>query len=214
MTIMNSISTFLLAFGLSIGAVVSPGPVSAAIISEAPMRGWLVGPLIAAGHTALELIMVILLSMGLNADLVSPGIEDGIAVGGGLVLIGMGLSYFIGLQRNAFNLSSTTVDPAGRTPLSLIGLGVLTTISNPFWFTWWLTVAAGFLTQMGRLDMLELSLFYVGHISADYAWDTALSLSASLGSRWLNDRLYRLLILITAGFMLYIGVTFILNGIR
>jgi threonine/homoserine/homoserine lactone efflux protein len=211
---MDSISTFLLAFGLSIGAVISPGPVSAAIISEAPMRGWVVGPLIAAGHTALELVMVVLISMGIHSELVSHRIEDVIAIGGGIVLIGMGSSYFVGLRRNAFKLNPGAVATAGRTPLSLIGLGVLTTISNPFWFTWWLTVAAGFLTQLARPDVVGIGLFYIGHISADYAWDTALSLSASLGSRWLNERLYRTLILITGCFMLYLGVTFILNGVR
>jgi threonine/homoserine/homoserine lactone efflux protein len=211
---MNAMRTFLLAFSLSIGAVVSPGPVTAAIINEAPMRGWSVGPWIAAGHTSLEFVMVALISLGLSTDLVSPVVEAGIAIGGGIVLMGMGLSYLIGLRKNTFRLSATATNLTAKTPSAMIGLGILATISNPFWFTWWLTVAAGFLTQLGSLDIIGVSAFYVGHISADFAWDTTLSLGAHLGSRWMNDRLYRLLIFVTACFMMYLGIAFIVNGIR
>ncbi len=52
------------AFAVSIGAVISPGPVTAAIVSEAPRRGWRVGPLIATGHIALELVFISLITGG------------------------------------------------------------------------------------------------------------------------------------------------------
>lgn len=210
----SPLGVYLLAFGVSIGAVLSPGPVTAAIISEAPRRGWKVGPLVALGHTSLEFGMVALIAMGLSSNLVPPSIHDAIAVGGGVVLIGLGLMYLVGLQRRSFHLNQAAGNLGLRSPLALVALGVVTTITNPFWFAWWLTVAAGFISQMGTFSILAVGVFYLGHISADYAWDTLLSVSASYGSRWLNDRLYQALIFITACFMLYLGGVFLLNGVR
>ncbi|MGD8864864.1 MAG: LysE family transporter, partial [Anaerolineales bacterium] len=80
----NLAAVFIFSFLVSFGAVVSPGPVSAAIVSESPRQGWRVGPLVAAGHTGLELIMVIVISLGLSAGMASPLIQRLISFGGGL----------------------------------------------------------------------------------------------------------------------------------
>ncbi|MEK6587657.1 MAG: LysE family transporter, partial [Chloroflexota bacterium] len=59
------LAIFVFSFVVTFGAVVSPGPVTAAILSESPRQGWKVGPLIAGGHSLLELLMVILIALGL-----------------------------------------------------------------------------------------------------------------------------------------------------
>jgi threonine/homoserine/homoserine lactone efflux protein len=78
---------------------------------------------------------------------------------------------------------------------------------------WWATVAAGFLAQAQAIGFATLAAFYFGHISADYAWDTFLSASASAGRRILTDRRYRVLILVTGGFMIYLGVVFMVSAL-
>lgn len=214
MTTTSPLGTFFLALGLSMGAVISPGPVTAAIINEAPRRGWQVGPLVAFGHTSLEFGMISLISLGLSSNLMNQALNDTIAIGGGIVLIGMGLMYLAGLQRKSFQLNQAKQSPSVKTPMAMFALGVVTTVTNPFWFTWWLTVAAGFLSQTDTTSLLGVSAFYLGHISADFAWDTFLSLSASYGKRWLSERLYRWLIFFMACFMMYLGGVFLLKGIR
>lgn len=83
-------TVFAFSFVLAIGAVASPGPVSTAIVSQAPRRGWQVGPLVATGHSLMEFLLVALLALGLGAGLASDGIQTGIAFLGGALLLWMG----------------------------------------------------------------------------------------------------------------------------
>jgi threonine/homoserine/homoserine lactone efflux protein len=95
----------------------------------------------------------------------------------------------------------------------LVGLGMVATVSNPFWYAWWVTVAAGYLSQARALGWAAVLAFYVGHISADYAWDTVLSSVVGGGRRWLTDGLYRRLIVVCGSFLIYLGFAFLLSGI-
>lgn len=208
------ISVFLFAFTVSIGAVVSPGPVSAAIVTEAPRQGWRVGPLVAAGHVGLELVIVLLISLGLNSQLATPAVTRVIALAGGMVLILMGGSYLRAVFGGSISLPDPDEEPVGRSTWSLLSLGVATTLTNPFWYAWWVTVAAGYLSQSERVGLLAGPLiFYLGHISADLSWDSALAYATSAGGRWLNDRSYRALTVVTGVFMLYLGAVFIRSGL-
>lgn len=210
----NSVlSVFVFAFAVSFGAVVSPGPVSAAIVTESPRQGWQVGPLVATAHIALEAIVVVLLGLGLSRGMASPAMQRAIALGGGALLIFLGASYLWGVWRGGIQLPQAQAGAAPRSTASLLGLGALTTLSNPFWYAWWVTVAAGFLAQARGLGVVGPVAFYLGHISADYAWDTVLAVATSAGGRWLTDGRYRLLILLTGGFMVYLGVVFVQTGL-
>jgi threonine/homoserine/homoserine lactone efflux protein len=208
----NLTAVFIFSFLVSFGAVVSPGPVSAAIVTESPRQGWRVGPLVAAGHTGLELIMVVIISLGLSAGMASPPVQRLIALGGGLVLVFIGCTYILHTVQGKIELPRPDRNAPPRSSAALLGLGALTTISNPFWYTWWVTVAAGYLSEAGELGIAAIIAFYLGHISADFGWDTTLSLATSVGARWLTDKLYRALILLTGGFMLYLGGVFFLNS--
>jgi threonine/homoserine/homoserine lactone efflux protein len=200
------------AFAVSIGAVVSPGPVSAAIISEAPRRGWRVGPLIATGHVALELILITLIGLGLTAILASPIIQKVIALAGGLLLLYMGFTYIWSGYKGMIKLPEAGIRSDRTHRRNLIGLGMITTISNPFWYAWWATVVPGYLSEVSGFGFHAIAAFYIGHISADYFWDTFLSVTISAGQRWLTGVRYRILILITGVFMMYLGIVFLRQG--
>ena len=206
------VAVFVFSFLVSFGAVVSPGPVSAAIVSESPRQGWRVGPLVAAGHTGLELIMVIVISFGLAAGLARPPIQRVISLAGGVLLLFIGASYVVQALRGRIRLPQPEEHVPPQTATNLLGLGALTTISNPFWYTWWVTVAAGYLAQASELGIAAVGAFYLGHISADFGWDTTLSLATSAGSRWLTDRRYQTLILLTGSFLIYLGLVFLRNS--
>ncbi|MGH2605532.1 MAG: LysE family translocator, partial [Anaerolineales bacterium] len=149
-------------FIVSIGAVVSPGPVSAAVISEAPRQGWRVGPLVSVGHSILELILVVLLGIGLSAGLASPPIQRAIAFVGGLVLLAMGAGYLLAAGRGTMRLPDPDAAAPRRTPMRLVGLGILMTASNPFWYAWWVTVAAAYLAQVRAFGGAAVAAFYLG----------------------------------------------------
>jgi threonine/homoserine/homoserine lactone efflux protein len=96
----------------------------------------------------------------------------------------------------------------------IFGMGMLTTISNPFWYAWWVTVAARYLTQASGVGAASVAAFFLGHASADYGWNTALSSLVGGGKRWISDGLYRALIGVCGVFLVYVGVMFLLQGIR
>ncbi len=204
---------FAFSFLLAIGAVVSPGPVSTAIVSEAPRRGWLVGPLVATGHSILELVIVVLIGVGLAAGMAQPAVRTTISLVGGALLIWMGGAYLWAVYRGRIRLPQPGEGGAGRGDWELVGLGMVTTASSPFWYAWWTTVAAGYLLQAQALGLAAVITFYLGHISADYAWDTFLSGAAGAGRRWLTDRAYRTVIVLCGAFLIYLGGVFLWAGV-
>lgn len=204
---------FAFSFVVAIVAVIAPGPVTAAILSESPRQGWRVGPMVAAGHSLLELIIVILITFGLATLMNSPQAVALIGVLGGIVLLILGGSYIYASARGKMHLPEPEAVVEPRSYSALFGLGVVTTLVNPFWYVWWVTVAAAYLAQAQVLGITVLVAFYLGHISADFAWDTFLSTSASAGRRVLTDRRYRALIILSGGFMVYLGVVFFVNSL-
>lgn len=204
---------FVFSFAVTFGAVISPGPVSTAIVSQSPRKGWLVGPLVAAGHAVLELMMAVLILVGLGSGLATAGMQTFIALLGGLLLAWMGFSMLVDVGRGRIRLPGPNQKAASMTTSSLIGLGAVATISNPFWYAWWVTVAAGYLAEAQAASLGAVSAFFLGHISADFAWDTVLSSVVGSGRRWLNDRLYQGIFLLCGAFFLYLAWTFLAQGV-
>jgi threonine/homoserine/homoserine lactone efflux protein len=158
--------------------------------------------------------MVLLISFGLAAGLAQPGVQVIIAVLGGLLLVWMGGNMTWQAWRGAVRLPARQ---AGADPLNarqLLGMGMAATVSNPFWYAWWVTVAAGYLSQARQFGLAAVLAFYLGHITADYSWDTLLSTVVGSGRRWMSDRLYRGINLLCGGFLVYLGVLFLISGLN
>ncbi len=93
-------------------------------------------------------------------------------------------------------------------------MGIAATLSNPFWYAWWVTVAAGYLAQAKALSLGAVLAFFLGHVTADYLWDTLLSTVVGSGRRWMTDRIYRALIAMCGAFFLYLAWGFFSQGIK
>ena len=206
-------SIFFASFVFGIAAVVSPGPVSTAIVSQAPRRGWQVGPLVATGHSMMELIIISLVGFGLATIMSQPSIQIGISLLGGVLLIWMGGSMVVSAGRGQARIPGVAANVEALTSRQLIRLGILTTLSNPFWYAWWVTAVPGYLNQLGAVTPLGIGAFYFGHISADYAWDTFLSGVLSSGRRWITNRVYQWLIGLCGLYLAYVGVGFLIQGV-
>ena len=207
------IAIFIFSFVAGMGAVVSPGPVSTAIVSQSPRRGWQVGPLVATGHSLLELALVILIVLGLGSVLAHTRVQTAIGLLGGALLAWMGGMMMWDTWKGKVRLPDREAQVEPLTGRQMVGLGMLATVSNPFWYAWWVTVAAGYLGQARAFSVAAVSAFYLGHISADYTWDTMLSALVGGGSRWMTNRLYRLLMLACGIFFVYLGYVFVTQGI-
>ena len=205
---------FLFSFVLGLGGAVSPGPVSAAIISLAPRQGWRVGPLVALGHSLLELLVVGLIAFGMQRFLSQTIFQIAISFIGGLLLIFMGTSMLIDLRRGKMHLPRAKDKREKTRTQKIVWLGVASTLANPFWFAWWITVPTSYLAQEAALETLPLAAFYLGHISADFAWDSSLASFVAGERPWMNNNVYRFIIAISGAFLVYLGGSFLLEGQR
>jgi threonine/homoserine/homoserine lactone efflux protein len=206
------LAVFLFSFAVGFGAVISPGPISTTIVSQAPSRGWRVGPLVATGHSFMELLMVCLIAIGLGTILAIPAAQTAIALIGGLLLVFMGGMMIFDIWRGRIGLPDIDNRQVSLNSRRLVGLGVLATVSNPFWYAWWVTVAAGYLSQARLLSVSAVAAFYLGHITADFTWDTFLSAVVGGGRRWMNNTVYRMIILVCGAFFIYLGWVFLSHG--
>ena len=115
--------------------------------------------------------------------------------------------------RGAFKLPRPGEGAGFQANRSLIGLGIATTVSNPFWFLWWVGVGGGYVLATRQDGLIALLAFYLGHITADYTWNTFLASVMGSGRRWFNDRVYRGLLLVCGLFLVYTGLQFVWAGV-
>lgn len=200
---------FAFSFVVGFGAVVTPGPVTTAIVSESARRGFAVGPLVATGHAILELLMVVLLALGLSIGLNTPSITAAIARLGGALLLWMGATMAWGAFKGQIALPQPGADAKRLNNWQLIGLGMGATLVNPFWYAWWVTVAATYIFTAQALGWAGVLAFYLGHISADYMWDSVLSSVVGSGRKWITDTIYKWLIVACGLYLVYLGGVFI-----
>ena len=200
---------FVFSFSVGFGAVVTPGPVTTAVVSESTRRGFIVGPLVTTGHSILELIMVLLLAFGLSSGLNTPALIAVIALLGGLLLLWMGADMVRGAWTSRYRLPQPGEEAQSMSNWQLIGLGMVATLVNPFWYAWWVTVAATYIVFSQALGLLGVLVFYFGHISADYLWDSVLSGIVGSGRKWITDRVYKWIIIASGAYLIYLGVVFV-----
>lgn len=210
---MDHLGLLVWSFGVAIGPVISPGPVSAAVVTEGMRRGFRVGPLVSTGHALMELLMVGALALGMGQVLDHPMLAAAIGLLGGLFLLWMGgtMGWAAAHRRSKLPQAGESAGLAvGR---SLIGLGAATTVSNPFWYLWWIGVGGGYVLLTRQQGLISLVAFYVGHVLADYVWNTLLASVVGSGRRWLNDTVYQALLLVCGLFLVYTGLRFIWTGV-
>jgi threonine/homoserine/homoserine lactone efflux protein len=214
---------FSLSFVMALSGALMPGPLLTYTIArtvQTPRRGFLVGAWVIAGHAALEVLIVLGLVFGVMEFLRSPLAIRIIGVLGGLLLLYMGA----GLIRQA-------VRPRGGNPLaaaadggaSLVArmhpvlAGVLVSMSNPYWWVWWITVGSASLMRFGvTLEKWQgLIAFFVGHEAADLAWYTAISAVTHFGKKAISPGIYRAVLalcgVVIVGFGLYLGLSLFLG---
>lgn len=141
---MNLPLLFAFSFAVGFGAVVTPGPVSTAIVSESTRRGFIVGPLVATGHVALEFVMVALIALGLSAGLNTPIVTGGIAIIGGILLVWMGAGMAWAAFKGRLALPKPGLEVRLMSNWQLLALGLGATLANPLQYV----------TQFRRGDIL------------------------------------------------------------
>ena len=198
---------------VSLSGVLMPGPVGALAVSEGARRGVSAGPLITAGHAVAEVAMLILLAVGLTNVLHQPVVIGAVGVLGGGVLAWMGWGIVVAAWRDLLDPPRGAATAGAG--MSLMRAGLLSTVGNPYWLLWWLTVGTSYFIAFSRFGPLALILlFYIGHVSLDLGWNTFLALVVGSGRGRVRRDVYRGVLGVCGVFVLAMSVYFVVSGVR
>lgn len=204
------VGVFGASFTLALSGALMPGPLFTVTISESAQNGFKAGPLLMTGHAVLELLLVVAVVQGLGVYLELPLVMGIIAVLGGSLLIAFGIDMV--RTAGGLSLAGKSADVSLKTSRNPILLGALTSLSNPYWTLWWATIGLGYLASAMKSGTVGVVVFFLGHISADFAWYCLVSLGVSRGKSMLRDAGYRSLIRVCGVFLFFFGGWFLLSA--
>jgi threonine/homoserine/homoserine lactone efflux protein len=211
---MDTLAIFASSLLIGFSGAASPGPLLVFTIRETVVSGLAAPLLIIAGHALLELVAVVGLTAGLTRALNHAGVAPAIGLAGGAVMLFLAWGTFRDATR------SPTAGPRGGKPPShssgyarLFGLGILVSLSNPYWTVWWLTIGSSLMASTAQADgtirWAPVAAFYTGHILADFAWYLGVGIAVIMGKRFIEGRAYRYLLMGLAFLLALFGVYFL-----
>lgn len=197
----------LTSFAVGLSGALVPGPMLTVTVSDSVKKGSVAGPLIVLGHFLTEFILILFILAGFSWLVGSTDAAIIIGTLGGAMLIYMGYHT----SKSTLNIEKQpAIDDKGSNYGSIIK-GVLTSLSNPYFFIWWATIGLAFLFKgLEIAGMVGLFGFIIGHWSADLGWFSAVSFFSSKGSQIMNQKQYQLLMKICGIFLIVLGIYFLL----
>ena len=193
-----------------------PGPMLTLVIASAAQKGFWTSVFIVIGHSVLELLIVISFYLGFLKYLNNPLVIKIISIVGGAFLIYLAVSIMISVAGKKVKLdldAEMTANPGTKNMFLITAKGILISLSNPYWYIWWLTIGATFMIKSVQQSFAGVASFYTGHILADFIWYLFVGFLVSKGRRFFNQKLYIGILIACSLFLLYLGARFILDFI-
>lgn len=211
---------FATSFLVGLTGALSPGPLTTLTIREGVRRGFWAGPALAAGHGALELVLVVALALGLDRVLDEDAVTATIAFVGGAFLLWLGSQIIRTAPRQELAVAGEAAwqassEPRRRWPATAAGLalsGVAVSAANPFWLLWWATVGAAYIATSLEEGVAGVGAFYGAHVLADLAWLSVLAFALATGRRIMSRTVYRVVLAACGVFLLALGGWFLASG--
>jgi threonine/homoserine/homoserine lactone efflux protein len=199
-------TSYLIAFS---GAMV-PGPLLTITISKTAEIGFKAGPILILGHGILELILIIIITMGAAPFLQNNTVLITIAFIGSTFLMIMA----IGMLKSIPNLTlDLTKKENEKENSNIIMSGALLSLANPYWIIWWATIGLGYILVSQKFGLLGIIIFFIGHIMGDLTWYSIISYTITKGEKFFTDKTYKILIGTCGIFLIFFAVSFIYYGI-
>jgi threonine/homoserine/homoserine lactone efflux protein len=213
-----------LSFVVALSGAVMPGPLLTYTVAKtvaSTRRGFLTGLWVTLGHAVLEAALIIALLLGISELLRIRAVLLALGAAGCAVLLYMGA----GLIREALRKRTPDLDPdkaggGGASALRrlppVLG-GALISMSNPYWWIWWVTVGSAFMLrfELSLARWPALTAFFLGHEAGDLAWYLAVSSLLHWGRRRISGGVFQGLFLacgvLIIAFGLYLGVSLYLR---
>ena len=197
----------LSAFLVSLAGAVAPGPILAVTIAKGIKSPW-AGLQIALAHVLIDVSIIVILYFGLGDFLQAKPLQSSLNIVGGLLIVWLGVYMFRsrtaiirgekgGLHHNAFLL------------------GILTTLFNPVFLPWWLTIGSMFVMQFRQFGIAGLLAFIVSAEIPNLLWYPFASLMVyKTGSTDRGWMIKKWLFIICSLFLVGFGIWFVLSGVH
>ncbi|MEJ2323418.1 MAG: LysE family transporter [Nitrospirota bacterium] len=203
----QSLGLFLLsAVLISLSGVLSPGPMTAAVVERGGRSG-LSGIYISIGHGLVEFPLIAILALGAGALFKHDWTRIFVGVSGGAYLFYLGL----GMLRSP-GAADMAEEDAGRG--SSVVSGVLLSVGNPYFLLWWATVGLGLVLSATAFGVLGVVLFAVVHWLCDLLWLGFLAAASNRGAKRLGQGFYRKVSLVSGVVLVFFGGVFLWNSVR
>jgi threonine/homoserine/homoserine lactone efflux protein len=191
------------------GAIV-PGPMLTVSITETLKKGYRAGTSVVFGHMIVETSIIVLLAVGLSQIIGLKWPFIVISLVGGAFLVFMGLNLIKSGKRKA-SIEITAEEP--KFVHGPIYGGIVTSLSNPYFFMWWFTVGATFVFEGLRLaGLVGLAAFLIGHWASDFSWYGFISFCTDKGAAFAGDRAYQYVLISCGIFLSVLGLVFVYSG--
>ena len=181
-----------------------PGPVTAVTIANGA-RQKTAGLLVAVGHGMIELPLVVLVYFGFSHVLKLPGVQIGVSLVGGLVLIWMALGVF---------RTKPATDEQRRHPAQgSVAAGLILSATNPYFYIWWATAGAALLAKAQPFGGGGVVAMGATHWLCDAAWLLLISWVVFRTQRLWTPKVHRTIFGICAVTLAGFGAWFVWSGI-
>lgn len=204
---------FTTAFIVALSGAMIPGPMLSAAIAETLRRDWRVGPYMVLGHGLLEIALILALVAGLAGFLVRPEVSLVIAIVGGIVLVLLGGLMSRDLLGSRLSLEVDPTSQPNQIRLHPVVAGATVSLANPYWWLWWATIGLTYISLAMKSGSMGMAAFFSGHISADLAWYSMVSIVLSGGRKFFNPTVYKVILGFCALFLIGTGGYFIYHGL-
>ncbi len=196
--------------GVTASGALAPGPLFVKNITEGSKFGARSGFLFAIGHTAVELSLVIVLALGLLAVANESAVKLVIGVAGGLALLVFGLMQI----REAMSSKPVEIRQEKRAFKSHFLVGTVFTGLNPYFILWWLIPGAKLiLDSIAFGSWAGVLLMYVAHVWMDYAWLTGTAYLARRGTKFVDRKGYRVVLILFGLILIGFGFYFLASAL-
>ncbi len=192
--------------GVTASGALAPGPLFVKNITEGTKSGVRSGLLFAIGHTAVEFSLVVVLALGLLTVANEPAVKLVIGVAGGLALLAFGLLQI----RESLSPKPIETHSEKRAYKSHFLVGTVFTGLNPYFILWWLIPGAKLiLDSIAFASWAGVLLMYVAHVWMDYAWLMGTAYLARRGTKFVNRKGYRIVLVLFGLILIGFGIYFL-----
>jgi len=190
---------------ISLSGVMMPGLMFGVTLAKSLKSPW-AGAQIALGHAVIEIPLILLIYFGFARFSPNDVVRLVLSILGGGMIITLGIGMF--------RVRAKIVQEGKDLPYNAFIAGILTSVLNPFFLLWWVTIGTMLVMKFLDFGTTGLIVFILVHWLCDLVWLSFVSnvvyRTHSLWGRKVQEGLFIAGSLLLAGF----GSWYIVSGIQ